>query len=115
MGGDPISVAMDGLRNEDRASLDRRVAATPKARRFAQTPQPLPTPPNTLWSRHIKSRASRSDALQVPLRKVGAQLRWSKGTCSAALRVAVLEPQAPKMKIIEQSVCDPATRPHIIP
>jgi len=44
MGGDPISVAMDGLRNEDRASLDRRVAASPKARRLAQTFQVLPTP-----------------------------------------------------------------------
>ena len=44
MGGDPISVAMEGLRNEDRASLDRRVAATPKARRLAQTSQVLPTP-----------------------------------------------------------------------
>ena len=44
MGGDPISVAMDGLRNEERASLDRRVAAGPKARRFAQTSQVLPTP-----------------------------------------------------------------------
>ena len=37
MGGDPISVAMDGLRNEDRASLDRRVAAGPEARRLAFT------------------------------------------------------------------------------
>jgi len=44
MGGDPISVAMEGLRNEDRASLDRRVAANPKARRFAQAFQVLPTP-----------------------------------------------------------------------
>ena len=44
MGGDPISVAMEGLRNEDRASLDRRVAATPKARRLARTSQLLPTP-----------------------------------------------------------------------
>ena len=44
MGGDPISVAMDGLRNEGRASLDRRVAANPKARRFAQASQFLPTP-----------------------------------------------------------------------
>ena len=44
MGGDPISVAMEGLRNEGRASLDRRVAANPKARRFAQTSQFLPTP-----------------------------------------------------------------------
>ena len=44
MGGDPISVAMEGLRNEERASLDRRVAAIPKARRFAQTCQVLPTP-----------------------------------------------------------------------
>ena len=44
MGGDPISVAMDGLRNEDRASLDRRVAAGPEARRFARTYQVLPTP-----------------------------------------------------------------------
>ena len=44
MGGDPISVAMDGLRNEDRASLDRRVAADPKARRLAHTSQVAPTP-----------------------------------------------------------------------
>jgi len=44
MGGDPISVAMEGLRNEGRASLDRRVAANPEARRFAQTFQVLPTP-----------------------------------------------------------------------
>ena len=44
MGGDPISVAMDGLRNEGRASLDRRVAASPEARRLAQTSQVLPTP-----------------------------------------------------------------------
>ena len=44
MGGDPISVARDGLRNEGRASLDRRVAANPKARRLAQTFQVLPTP-----------------------------------------------------------------------
>jgi len=43
MGGDPISVAMDGLRNEGRASLDRRVAANPEARRLAQTSQFLPT------------------------------------------------------------------------
>jgi len=44
MGGDPISVARDGLRNEGRASLDRRVAANPEARRLAQTFQVLPTP-----------------------------------------------------------------------
>ena len=44
MGGDPISVAREGLRNEDRASLDRRVAAGPKARRLAQTSQFPPTP-----------------------------------------------------------------------
>ena len=44
MGGDPISVAMEGLRNEGRASLDRRVAANPKARRLAQTSQFPPTP-----------------------------------------------------------------------
>jgi hypothetical protein len=25
------------------------------------------------------------------LRKVGAQLRWSKGTCTAALRIALME------------------------
>ena len=37
MGGDPISVAREGLRNEGRASLDRRVAANPKARRLAFT------------------------------------------------------------------------------
>src|SRR6476469_3589224 len=92
MGGDPISVAMEGLRNEGRASLDRRVAANPEARRFAQNLSGLTNPhPNTLWSRAIRSPASRSDAVQVPLRKVGAQLRWSKGTCSAALRIAVLE------------------------
>src|SRR6478735_12212879 len=42
MSGDPISVAMEGLRNEDRASLDRRVAANPKARRLAQTTQIAP-------------------------------------------------------------------------
>src|SRR6478735_1147515 len=42
MGGDPISVAMDGLRNEDRASLDRRVAASPEARRLAHTSQLAP-------------------------------------------------------------------------
>ena len=44
MGGDPISVAMEGLRNEGRASLDRRVAASPEARRLARTSQVLPTP-----------------------------------------------------------------------
>ena len=44
MGGDPISVAMDGLRNEDRASLDRRVAAGPKARRLAFTSHIAPGP-----------------------------------------------------------------------
>src|SRR6478672_8123886 len=43
MGGDPISVVRDGLQNEERASLDRRVAASPKARRLAQTSQSLPT------------------------------------------------------------------------
>ena len=37
MGGDPICVAMEGLRNEDRASLDRRVAASREAWRFAFT------------------------------------------------------------------------------
>ena len=31
--------------------------------------------------------------MQVPLRKVGAQLRWSKGTCTAALRIANMEPK----------------------
>src|SRR5207342_1593424 len=94
MGGDPISVAMEGLRNEDRASLDRRVAAGPEARRLAQTSQSLPTQPNTLGSRPIRSPASRSDAVQVPLRKVGAQLRWSKGTCTASLRIAQTESKA---------------------
>src|SRR6185369_7661599 len=51
--------------------------------------------PNTLWSRPIRSRASRSDALYFPWRKVGAQLRWSQGKCSAALRLAGMESQAP--------------------
>ena len=92
MGGDPISVAMEGLRNEDRASLDRRVAANPKARRLALTSQIIPRPNATLWSRAIGSLAIRSDAVQVPLRKVGAKLRWSKGTCTAALRIARMEP-----------------------
>ena len=45
MGGDPISVAREGLRNEDRASLDRRVAANPKARRLALTSQLAPHTP----------------------------------------------------------------------
>ena len=53
MVGDPISVAMEGLRNEERASLDRRVAANPKARRFAQTSQLLPTPsPHVVVATH---------------------------------------------------------------
>ena len=53
MGGDPISVAMDGIRNEDRASLDRRVAANPKARRLAQASQVLPTPsPHVVVATH---------------------------------------------------------------
>src|SRR6478609_7097077 len=93
MGGDPISVAREGLRNEGRASLDRRVAANPKARRLARTSQSYQPHPNSLWSRAIRSPASRSDAVQVPLRKVGAKLRWSKGTCTAALRIAVLVPR----------------------
>jgi len=45
MGGDPISVAKDGLRNEGRASLDRRVAANPEARRLALTSQLAPHTP----------------------------------------------------------------------
>ena len=63
----------------------------PPTRRPGGSPGPLRSyqpQPHTLWSRHTRSRASRSDAVQVPLRKVGAQLRWSKGTCSAALRLA---------------------------
>src|SRR6476619_7919927 len=66
----------------------------PPTRRPGGSPRPLSSyqpHPNTLGSRHIRSPASRSDAVQVPLRKVGAQLRWSKGTCSAALRIAALE------------------------
>src|SRR4249919_168269 len=31
---------------------------------------------------------STGELLQVPWRKVGAQLRWSQGTCTAALRIA---------------------------
>src|SRR4249919_2401914 len=67
----------------------------PPARRPGGSPKPLRSyqpHPNTLWSRPIKSRASRSAAVQVPLRKVGAKLRWSKGTCTAALRIARTEP-----------------------
>src|SRR6476469_4344493 len=65
--------------------------------------QPLP---NTLWSRPIKSRASRSDAVQVPWRKVGAQLRWSQGTCTASLRIAdrvALAPADPCFRREDQS------------
>src|SRR4249919_2516304 len=70
----------------------------PPPRSPGGSPRPLSSyqlHPNTLGSRHIRSRAIRSDAVQVPLRKVGAQLRWSKGTCSAALRIAALEPTNP--------------------
>ena len=48
MGSDPISVAMDGLQSEERASLDRRVAAGPKARRLTHT---FPVAP--LLSQHV--------------------------------------------------------------
>jgi len=53
MGGDPISVAMEGLRNEERASLDRRVAANPEARRLALTSQLAPhTPQHVVVATH---------------------------------------------------------------
>src|SRR4249919_3808978 len=70
----------------------------PPARRPGGSPGPLSSyqpQPNTLWSRPTRSRASRSDALYFPWRKVGAQLRWSQGKCSASLRLAVLEPPGP--------------------
>src|SRR6476661_5898971 len=71
----------------------------PSARRPGGSPRPLSSyqpRPNTLWSRHIRARASRSDAVQVPLRKLRAHLHWSKGTCTAALRIALME-QAKKL------------------
>ena len=68
----------------------------PPLRRPGGSPKPLSSyqpHPHSLWSRRIRSLAIRSDAVQVPLRKVGAQLRWSKGTCTAALRIALMEPK----------------------